>query len=853
MAQKNDDDHTALPPRGGPVDGAESSELDDAVTADVAENADGAIRDYGKSGDLTADGREIENAAPPQESTDDEVLEPGYLLGDRYEIVSLVYSGGMGHVYKAIDSRRLSAGVDQVPVAIKMMRRSLTPRLDERLALEREAATAQHLSHPNIISVYDFDEHDGQFYLVMEWLDGESVKDLLRRTSGRRLAPEFAWRIIHGIAAGVQHAHSNGVVHADINPSNIFITDTQEIRLLDFGVARFCSTSDEASGDSSVWATRAYASPEVLSGSTPVIEDDIFSLGCVAYRLLSGTHPFDGVSSNEAEEASLTVQRVAGLDEADWENLRGALAFARSDRPNNAEAFLHVSPVSVGREPPGRLRRGATSEWLLIMPAAAIAIVAVVWALSEGRSRDAPLLIVETIPAEDEPTVSDEAPVAPSGVDLLLGSAVQAMDEERFISPEDNNARALYRIVLTLEPANSVALTGLREISDVYVQRADAALRAGEPEQAADALAIALDTDPDNPAIRMVNELVLAQGDRQLSDARLAAAEGDADRASQLLAEAERYAHIDENAIAAVRDLITANARERQFLGRLAEAEAHLAAGRLTAPDGNNAQATLLGLTQRYGSEARLLATMERLGGRLLTRAAFETAADRFPEATQLLDAVDLLGVLAPEVAAARTALQRAIDINASESIAASAAPTLATDGEPGATPPLDAGLVAVPAAIDTAPATSATAESDASALAGGGSRGASPQTATSGETASLPTPANDSPGPAPASATKVTDAPAKSPSQLLSELAIERYVAPKFPPRAELKGQTGYVDLRFSVFPDGSTGDIEILEARPGTVFVASAENAVRQWRFASRDEVYTARLRLSFDLPPP
>ena len=193
----------------------------------------------------------------------------GFLLRDRFRIVALVHSGGMGHVYKALDERWHRNGSDQIHVAIKMIRRSVASQLDAHIALEHESAMMQRMSHPNIVNIFDFDRHDEQFFLVMEWLEGESVNALLRRTSGRRLAPQFAWRVIQGIASGVQHAHSNNVVHSDINPSNIFITDTQEIKLLDFGVARYGSDPDDATNDRFAWATRRYASPEVLSGSTP--------------------------------------------------------------------------------------------------------------------------------------------------------------------------------------------------------------------------------------------------------------------------------------------------------------------------------------------------------------------------------------------------------------------------------------------------------------------------------------------------------------------------------------------------------------------------------------------------------
>ncbi len=130
--------------------------------------------------------------AEPVAETDD-VLEPGFVLNDRFEIVEVVHTGGMSSVYQAVDRRRHLDGSGQIFVAIKMMRRSVASEHDARLALEREAARVQRLSHPNIVNVFDFDEHDGRFYLVMEWLDGETVNSLLRRTRGQQLDRAFAW------------------------------------------------------------------------------------------------------------------------------------------------------------------------------------------------------------------------------------------------------------------------------------------------------------------------------------------------------------------------------------------------------------------------------------------------------------------------------------------------------------------------------------------------------------------------------------------------------------------------------------------------------------------------------------
>ena len=492
-------------------------------------------------------------------------LPAGYVLSERFEIVELVHSGGMGRVYKAIDHRRHRDGAGTLHVGIKMMRGSVGSPREVRLALEREAAQAQLLSHPNIINVFDFDEHEGHFYIVMEWLQGESVKDLLRRTTGQKITPEFAWSIIEKAAAGLQHAHAHNVVHADINPGNIFITDTQEIKILDFGVARTCVDPEDLADERIAWATQTYASPEVLTGSTPVFADDIFSLACIAYRLLSGKHPFAGSSAIVAQREGVTVESIPGLAESEWRLLSHALSFERADRPQSAATFLRkpasMDDLSVDFLPQFSL----PDQWLRIAAAAAIVITMGGLWLWQGTSRDESVADVEATVTDELPGVVTEATSSLDEIGALLSSAAQAMSEERYVLPQDNNARLLYRDALALEPANPSALRGLRSISDVYVQRADAALRVGDPLGAAAYLTIAAETDPANPAIAIVNSLLVAQGDRYLADARLAAEDGNAVRAANLLLMAEQYDHIDSNSIDSIREQLEQSVQDEQI------------------------------------------------------------------------------------------------------------------------------------------------------------------------------------------------------------------------------------------------------------------------------------------------
>lgn len=812
---------------------SDSNEYDKAITSSFTRSIEDSTFDkraYAHIADETGDEPRGESSL---ESTDDEALKPGFLLRDRFEIVALVHSGGMGHVYKAIDKRRHLGASDQTYVAIKMMRRSVAPQLDLRLALEREAAKTQRLSHPNIVNIFDFDEHNEQFYLVMEWLEGESANALLRRTSGQRLAPHFAWQVIEGVAGALQHAHANNVVHADINPSNIFITDTQEIKLLDFGVARNISDPVRPADDEIIWATRTYASPEVLSGATPTFEDDVFSLACVAYRLLSGTHPFAGKTSSEAEQAGLRVAPISGLSEAHWQLLSRALSYAKSERPGATDAFFANLPQESASDVADRASGRWPAYWLRALPVVVVALIGGLWWLSQFGLQNDVADIRETATAADLSIVDAVATNVPSELDNLLSNALRAVDEEQFVLPEDDNARDWYRRVLSLDSANSIAQSGLRSISDDYVQQATRALRDDEPMQASAAIAIAAETDPLNPAVVIVNELLLAQGDGQFANARLAAAEGDADQAAEWLSRAERYAHLDENAIDAIRQQIAQIAgslQERQFLSNLSEAEAYITAGRLIAPPGDNAHALLIDLQNNHETDSRLLASMEHLAERLLTRALLATVAHRYTEATALLKTADTLGVLTVEVATTRTSLRRAMDESMDAIIAsadnapeaaqlsspiASEAELLFVSGEP---------VVDIPAAYAV------------------------------GESASLPVTSSNSSGSATAaiadSGTSETSGSSQARTISLSDLGIAKYVAPKFPRGAARRQQTGVVELKFDVNTDGSTGAIETLHAEPGEVFVGSAQKAVQQWLFAPRDEVFTTRVTLRFEL---
>src|SRR5262249_43149695 len=152
-----------------------------------------------------------------------------------------------------------------------------------------EARKAQALAHPNIATVYDFDRDKSEIFIVMELLIGKPLSRVLGASMGEGMPGHRIAMILKGICAGLAYAHKQGVVHSDLKPGNVFVTDDNTVKLLDFGLAQ---ASAVGSFDVSVLngLTAAYASPEMFELADRDPRDDIFALGCIAYQLLTGTH-----------------------------------------------------------------------------------------------------------------------------------------------------------------------------------------------------------------------------------------------------------------------------------------------------------------------------------------------------------------------------------------------------------------------------------------------------------------------------------------------------------------------------------------------------------------------------------
>ncbi|RMD66157.1 serine/threonine protein kinase, partial [Candidatus Parcubacteria bacterium] len=161
----------------------------------------------------------------------------GDILKNRFVLEKLIGRGGMGAVFKARDLRKEEARDREPFVAVKVLSGDIRNYPDAFIALQREAKKAQKLAHPNIVIVYDFDRDGGTAYMTMELLEGESLADIIRRHP-HGLPLKEALPIIRGIVEGLDYAHRQGIVHADLKPSNVYVTRSGVVKVLDFGIAR---------------------------------------------------------------------------------------------------------------------------------------------------------------------------------------------------------------------------------------------------------------------------------------------------------------------------------------------------------------------------------------------------------------------------------------------------------------------------------------------------------------------------------------------------------------------------------------------------------------------------------------
>jgi len=281
-------------------------------------------------------------AIPETTSEQERYLGIGDVIKERFVLDKILGTGGMGAVFRALDLRKQEAGDNRPYVALKVLGEDFKRHPEALITLQREARKTQDLAHPNIVTVYDFDRDGDLVYLTMEELKGRSLADLI---ADKNTHLSFSEKItmLREMAQGLAYAHSKGLVHSDLKPANIFITENNHVKLLDFGIARAVNAEiyeDNFDAGTLGAITYAYASPEMLRSESPHTSDDIYALGIIACELLNDKHPYNRKDAKEAQAKNLKPTIPHFKNPLLNKLITQSIALQRENRISDGDAFL---------------------------------------------------------------------------------------------------------------------------------------------------------------------------------------------------------------------------------------------------------------------------------------------------------------------------------------------------------------------------------------------------------------------------------------------------------------------------------------------------------------------------------
>lgn len=416
-----------------------------------------------------------------------QTLQPGTLIKRRFQLDKELGRGGMGVVYTARDLVQEAVGEKHPIVAIKLLSENFKDHPEALYMLQQETKKARELAHPNIITVYDFDRDGDLVYMTMELMSGVNLKEHLEERMHTVSTLEEVTPIINGIAAGLKYAHKKNIVHSDLKPANVFLTD-DGVKILDFGIARAIMQTDSTitafqkdklPAESSqlephsnkiseiIALTPAYASLEMFLGESPDPSDDVYAFACICYQLLAGEHPYRGQSAQEAFDKGMEPKRIEGLKEAQWKAMLKGLALSRNQRAQTVEEFLD------------KLMPKAREPWKIAAFAVVfVAVISIAYILIR------PPVVVKQNIFENPPPASEITPELAKIIEEMLEVAEVHMMVGRLLNPPDSNALDVYQEILKKHPYNRKAIAGLKSLLDRLVMLAIEAIDQGDKKKA---------------------------------------------------------------------------------------------------------------------------------------------------------------------------------------------------------------------------------------------------------------------------------------------------------------------------------------------------------------------------------
>jgi len=368
-------------------------------------------------------------------------------LGSRFGLTELAGEGGMSRVYKAVDLRMVEAGSDNPHVAVKVLNIPFDNVNDAMALLHREMRHLQDLVHPNIVRVFDCDRDGDTVFMTMEFLAGRTLTSKVRAQGFSGLDQAAALPIIRSIAAALEFAHGKRVVHGDLTPGNVMIADSGIVKVIDFGIARMIADPVKtfigrasARADAITGVTPAYASPQQIENRGVDFRDDVYSLGCIVWELLTGSHPFNRKQSTLARDAGDKLERHARLSARQYRALAHALQFDRAARTPSVRQFID----ELTGERQRRTLRIAAAVAAVVF--AAIATFAFLRSVPQTVKAPHPTPVAATPAAASPPelavgTIFRDCPTCPLMIVLPPGDFVQGTPAgtpgtEPFESPE---------------------------------------------------------------------------------------------------------------------------------------------------------------------------------------------------------------------------------------------------------------------------------------------------------------------------------------------------------------------------------------------------------------------------------